>query len=75
MRKLAVFEPPLSEHGSISSAWIGEFDRQVARRRPAAALAAFLKADYLVPAWWPRPLLVGMLALYLRWEKRRGRAA
>jgi pimeloyl-ACP methyl ester carboxylesterase len=70
VRKAAVFEPPLSEHGSISSAWIGEFDRQVARGRPAAALAAFLKADHLVPAWWPRPLLVGMLALYLRWEKR-----
>jgi pimeloyl-ACP methyl ester carboxylesterase len=69
--KLAVFEPPLSEHGSISSAWVGEFDRQVARGRPAAALAAFLEADHLVPAWWPRPLLVGMLALYLRWEKRR----
>jgi pimeloyl-ACP methyl ester carboxylesterase len=69
--KLAVFEPPLSEHGSISSAWIGEFDRQIARGRPATALAAFLEADHLVPAWWPRPLLAGMLALYLRWEKRR----
>jgi pimeloyl-ACP methyl ester carboxylesterase len=69
--RLAVFEPPLSEHGSISSAWIGEFDRQVARGKPAAALAAFLEADHLVPAWWPRPLLVAMLALYLRWEKRR----
>lgn len=71
VRKLAVFEPPLSEHGSISSAWIGEFDRQVARGKPAAALAAFLEADHLVSAWWPRPLLVGMLGLYLRWEKRR----
>ena len=71
VRKLAVFEPPLSEHGSISSAWIGEFDRQVARGRPAAALAAFLEADHLVSALWPRPLLVGMLGLYLRWEKRR----
>ncbi len=71
VRKLAVFEPPLSERGSISSAWIGEFDRQVARGKPAAALAAFLCADHLVSAWRPRPLLVGMLALYLRWEKRR----
>jgi pimeloyl-ACP methyl ester carboxylesterase len=71
VRKLAVFEPPLSEHGSISSAWIGDFNRQIACGRPAAALAAFLKADHLVPAWWPRPLLVSMLALYLRWEKRR----
>jgi pimeloyl-ACP methyl ester carboxylesterase len=69
--KLAVFEPPLSEHGSISSAWIDEFDGQIARGKLAAALAAFLEADHLVPAWWPRPLLVGMLALYMRWEKRR----
>ena len=69
--RLAVFEPPLSEHGSISSAWIGEFDRQVARGKPAAALAAFLEADHLIPAWWPPPLLVALLALYLRWEKRR----
>ena len=35
--RLAVFEPPLSEHGSISSAWIGEFDRQVARGKPTTS--------------------------------------
>jgi pimeloyl-ACP methyl ester carboxylesterase len=69
--KLAVFEPPLSEHGCISSTWVGEFDRQVARGKPAAAVAAFLEADHLVAAWWPRPLLISMLALYLWWEKRR----
>ena len=35
--RLAVCEPPLSEHGSISLAWIGEFDRQVARGKPTTS--------------------------------------
>lgn len=49
--------------------------RSASRRAPSSpalrALATFLEADHLIAAWWPRPMLVGMLALYLRWEKRR----
>jgi pimeloyl-ACP methyl ester carboxylesterase len=71
VRKVAVYEPPLSQHGSISTSWIPRFDREVAQGKPASALVTFVKADNLVPAFLPRWLLVPLVALYLRWEKRR----
>jgi len=66
-----VYEPPLSQHGSISTSWIPRFDREVAQGKPASALVTFVKADNLVPAFLPRWLLEPLVALYLRWEKRR----
>jgi pimeloyl-ACP methyl ester carboxylesterase len=71
VRKVAVYEPPLSEHGSISTSWIPRFDREVARGKIASALVTFVKADKLVPAFLPRWLLVPLIALYLRREKRK----
>jgi len=68
--KIAVYEPPLSEHGSIPTSWIPRFDREVALGKPAAALVTFVKADNLVPAYLPRWLLVPLIALYFGWEKR-----
>ena len=56
--KIAVYEPQLSEHGSIPTSWIPRFDREVALGKPAAALVTFVKADNLVPAYLPRWLLV-----------------
>jgi pimeloyl-ACP methyl ester carboxylesterase len=69
MEKVAVYEPPLSEHGSIATSWIPRFDAEVARGKPAAALVTFVKADNLVPAYMPRWLLVPLIALYFGWEK------
>lgn len=70
IRKVAVYEPPLSEHGSISTSWIPRFDREAAQGKPASALVTFVKADNLVPAYIPRWLLVPLIGLYMRWEKR-----
>jgi pimeloyl-ACP methyl ester carboxylesterase len=69
--KVAVYEPPLSTRGSISTSWIPRFDREVARGKIASALVTFVKADNLVPAFLPRWLLVPLVALYLRREKRK----
>jgi hypothetical protein len=66
-----VYEPPLSQHGSISTSWIPRFDREVAQDKQASALVTFVKADNLAPAFLPRWLLEPLVALYLRWEKRR----
>lgn len=71
VRKVAVYEPPLSMRGSISTSWIPRFDREVARGKVASALVTFVKADKLVPAFVPRWLLVPLIALYLRREKRK----
>jgi pimeloyl-ACP methyl ester carboxylesterase len=71
VRKVAVYEPPLSSHGSIATSWILRFDREVARGKVASALVTFVKADKLVPAFLPRWLLVPLIALYLRREKRK----
>jgi pimeloyl-ACP methyl ester carboxylesterase len=69
--KVAVYEPPLSERGSISTSWLPRFDREIARGKTASALVTFAKADNLVPAYWPRWLLVPLVALYLQREKRK----
>ena len=71
IRKVAVYEPPLSRHGSISTSWIPRFDREVAQGKLASALVTFAKEDNLVPAFVPRWLLVPLVALYLRRERRR----
>ena len=71
VRKVAVYEPPLSTHGSISTSWIPRFDREVARGRPASAFVTFVKADKLVPAILPSWLLVPLIALYFKIEKWR----
>jgi pimeloyl-ACP methyl ester carboxylesterase len=71
VRKVAAYEPPLSSHGSISTAWVPRFDREVARGKTTSALVTFAKADNLVPAYLPRWLLVPLVALYFRWEERK----
>jgi pimeloyl-ACP methyl ester carboxylesterase len=70
VHKVAVYEPPLSRRGSISTSWIPKFDREIARGRPASALVTFVKADRLVPAYLPKWLLVPLVGLFFWWEKR-----
>jgi pimeloyl-ACP methyl ester carboxylesterase len=68
LHKVAIYEPPLSSHGSISTSWIPIFDREIAEGKPASALITFLKADHLtrLPRWLLLPLLKG----YLQREKK-----
>lgn len=71
IEKVAVYEPPLSDHGSISTSWIPRFDREIARGKTASALVTFVNADKLAPAYVPRWLLVPLVALYFGREKRK----
>lgn len=66
--KIAIYEPPLSTKGSISTAWIPRFDREIAEGKPAAAMITFLKADHLTRL--PRWLLLPLLNWYLKKEKK-----
>ncbi len=68
LHKVALYEPPLSLHGSISSSWIPRFDREIAQGKPALALITFLKADHLTRL--PRWLLLPLLKWYLPREQK-----
>jgi pimeloyl-ACP methyl ester carboxylesterase len=68
IHKVAIYEPPLSLHGSISTTWIPRFDREIAQGKPASALITFLKADHLTRL--PRWLLLPLLKWYLPSEKK-----
>lgn len=67
LRKVAIYEPPLSLNGSISTSWIPKFDREIAEGKPASALITFIKADHLsrLPRWVLLPLL--------KWYIQRGK--
>jgi pimeloyl-ACP methyl ester carboxylesterase len=68
IRKIAIYEPPLSLHGSISTSWIPRFDREIAQGKLASALITFVKADHL--SRLPRWLLLPLLKWYLQREKK-----
>ena len=67
IRKVAIYEPPLSLHGSISTSWIPRFDREIAEGKLASALITFIKADHLsrLPRW--------VLLLLMKWYLARGK--
>ncbi len=66
IRKVAIYEPPLSLHGSISTSWIPRFDREIAEGKLASALITFIKADHFsrLPRW--------VLLLLFKWYLPRG---
>ena len=68
IHKAAIYEPPLSQHGSISTSWIPRFDREIAQGRPVSALITFIKGDKLsrIPRW----LLLPLLTWYVHKEKQ-----
>jgi len=68
LRKVAIYEPPLSLHGSISTSWIPRFDREIAQGKLASALITFIKADHL--SRLPRWLLLPLLKWYFQREKK-----
>ncbi len=68
IRKVAIYEPPLSLHGSISTSWIPRFDREIAEGKLASALITFIKADNL--SRLPRWVLLPLLKWYLPREKK-----
>ncbi|GLV58110.1 alpha/beta hydrolase [Dictyobacter sp. S3.2.2.5] len=66
--KVAIYEPPLSTHGSISTGWIPKFDREIAKGKSAAAMTTFLKDDHLTRL--PRWLLIFLFNWYIKRDKK-----
>jgi pimeloyl-ACP methyl ester carboxylesterase len=72
VRRLALYEPPLSVRGSVSTAWISRFDREIARGRVAAAVITALKGLQGDPVFAkvPRFLLTPFMTVAFRFVDR-----
>jgi pimeloyl-ACP methyl ester carboxylesterase len=66
--RVAVYEPPLSVHGSAPTDWVPRFDREIAAGRRTAAAVTALKGNRADPMFTrlPRWLLTGVGAVALR---------
>ena len=76
IRKVAIFEPPLTVDGPASRAWLARFDQEIARGNIAAAMITGMKGAQmgppmlnLIPRWLLRRLTTTMMAAE---EKKAG---
>lgn len=76
IRKVAVYEPPLSQNGSISTAWLPRFNDEIAKGKNTDALITAIGGLNLSPAFRfiPRWLMVPLLRNYLKSEKQATKA-
>ena len=74
LRRIAVYEPPLSVRGSAPTDWLPRFDREIAAGRRTAAVVTALKGGLTEPTFarLPRWLLTGVGAVGMRLEKTSG---
>lgn len=72
VRKVAVYEPPLSVHGSVPTSWFRRYEREVEQGNSAAAMVTALKGLQLNQLFvlLPRPILVLLIALLSRRDKQ-----
>jgi len=70
--KVAVYEPPLSVHGSVPTAWVKRYEREVEAGKPASAMITALKGLQLsrVFTLLPRPVLLLLITLLARREQQ-----
>jgi len=73
LERVALYEPPLSINGSVPTAWVPRFDREVAAGRHAAALITALKGTRTEPVFarLPRFMLAPIMAIGLRTQTQR----
>jgi pimeloyl-ACP methyl ester carboxylesterase len=71
--RVALYEPPLSIHGSVPTAWVARFDQEIAAGRRASAVVTALKGVGVEPmfARLPRLVLTPLAALGLRAQRTR----
>ena len=72
IHKVAVYEPPLSLHGSVPMSWVPRYEREVARGKLASAMITLVKGLKLsrVVTFLPRWLLLPLTKLALRSNKQ-----
>ena len=70
-RKVAVYEPPLSLNGTMPTAWVPRYERELAAGKLASALITVLKGIRTSPglALVPRWLLLPLFGMQFRSEK------
>jgi pimeloyl-ACP methyl ester carboxylesterase len=68
LERVALYEPPLSVHGSVPMAWVPRFDRELAAGKPAAALVTAMKGIGTEPVFvrLPRFVLAPVMTAGLR---------
>lgn len=74
VRKVALFEPPLSVDGSVPTTWLTRFDEEIAQGRVSAALVTGMRAARMGPSLlraMPRPFLEFLTAAAMRHEERK----
>lgn len=64
LKKLALYEPPVTRDGSFPSSWLPDFEHALARNKPLEAAAVFVKGLRLAGPLNHAPL--GVLKLLLR---------
>jgi pimeloyl-ACP methyl ester carboxylesterase len=74
LERVALYEPPLSINGSVPTAWVPRFDREIAAGRHASALMTALKGTGIDPTFarLPRFVLAPVMAVGLRAQTKRG---
>ncbi len=72
IHKVAVYEPPLSLHGSVPMSWVPRYEWEVARGELASAMITLVKGLKLsrVVTFLPRWLLLPLTKLALRSNKQ-----
>ena len=67
IQNVAVYEPPLSVHGSVPVAWVARYEREVASGKLANAIVSGMHGLATVPLFTkiPRFLLVPMLSIVM----------
>jgi len=72
IRKVAVYEPPLSVHGSVPMSWVPRYERELAKGKVASAMITAIKGLKLSWAFTfiPRWLLLPLITLALRRDKQ-----
>lgn len=71
LRHIALYEPPLSVHGSVPLDWVPRFERELAAGKLASALVTALTGLRVEPVFSrvPRAVLTPLLALAVRLQR------
>lgn len=72
LSKVAVYEPPISMHGSVPTSWLKRYEREVERRKYTSAMITALKGLQVNRLFTilPRPVLLLLIMVLQRREKQ-----